>query len=88
MIPRAVAVPGLDRVGLNPWVLGFSLVASLAAAVVFSTVACVGIARDAHSGALVAQRRTTMTRRAPVAPPRDWWRPRSRWRSCSSSAPA
>ena len=36
MIPQAVAVPGLDRVGLNPWVLAFSLAASLAAAVVFS----------------------------------------------------
>ena len=64
MIPQAVAVPGLDRVGLNPWVLGFSLVASLAAAVAFSTVACMGIARDAHGGALVAQRRTTMSGRA------------------------
>lgn len=64
MMPRAVDVPGLDRVGLNLWVLGFSVVASLVAAAVASGVACVGLVRDADRASLVGQRRTTMSRGA------------------------
>jgi putative ABC transport system permease protein len=61
MIPDAVSVPGLDVVGLNPWVLGFSLAATLGAAVISSAVACVGLTRDSDRQALVGQRRTTMS---------------------------
>ena len=67
MVPRAVDVPGLDRVGLNVWVLAFSVAASLVAAVVFSGVACLGLVREADRVALVGLRRTTVgggTRRA------------------------
>ncbi len=67
MVPRAVDVPGLERVGLNVWVLAFSAAASLVAAVVFSGVACLGLVREADRTALVGQRRSTVgrgTRRA------------------------
>jgi mono/diheme cytochrome c family protein len=64
MMPRAVDVPGLDRVGLNPWVLAFSVAASLAAAAVASGVACVGLVRDADRANLTGARRTTMSRGA------------------------
>lgn len=61
LVPRAAEIPGLDRVGLNPWVLGFSLVASVAAALAFSAVACLGLTTRASGAALGGQRRTTMS---------------------------
>jgi predicted permease len=61
MIPQATPVPGLDQVGLNLWVLAFSLGASLVAALGFSAVACISLVRDGAREALVAERRTTMT---------------------------
>jgi putative ABC transport system permease protein len=61
MVPEAVAVPGLELVGLNRWVLGFSLGASLTAAVVSSAVACLGLVRDHNRRALNGQRRATMS---------------------------
>ncbi|HEX5215427.1 MAG TPA: FtsX-like permease family protein, partial [Vicinamibacterales bacterium] len=61
LIPQADAIPGLDRVGLNAWVLTFSLASSLVAALVFSTVASFGLTRDGARGALLSQRRMTMS---------------------------
>ena len=61
MLPQASDIPGLDQVGLNPWVLGFSLAASLVSALVFSAIACLGLTVGATTGALGGQRRTTMT---------------------------
>jgi putative ABC transport system permease protein len=61
MLPRATQLPGLDQVGLNPWVLGFSLAASVSAALVFGGVACLGLTRDTARGALVGERRATMS---------------------------
>jgi putative ABC transport system permease protein len=61
LVPDAVAVPGLELVGLNRWVLGFSLAASVTAAVVSSAVACLGLTRDHDRHALTGQRRATMS---------------------------
>jgi len=60
MLPPGTDVPGLDAVGLNPWVLGFSLAATIAAALVFSGVACIGVLGQRGPGALGGQHRTTM----------------------------
>jgi putative ABC transport system permease protein len=60
MVPASTRVPGLDAVGLNPWVLAFSLVASIAAALLFSAVSCMGIANGEQREALTATRRATM----------------------------
>jgi putative ABC transport system permease protein len=61
MVPRTTPIPGLDTVGINGWVLAFSLAASLTSALVFSAVACVGLTRDGARAALAAERRTTMS---------------------------
>ncbi|MGE0360313.1 MAG: ABC transporter permease [Vicinamibacterales bacterium] len=61
MLPPGTDVPGLDAVGLNPWVLGFSLAATFASALVFSGVACIGVLGPHGPGALGGQRRTTMS---------------------------
>ena len=61
LIPQAQSIPGLDRVGLNTWVLAFSLGASLIAALLFSAVASLGLTGDAARGALAGQRRVTMS---------------------------
>jgi putative ABC transport system permease protein len=61
LIPQATPIPGLDHVGLNLWVLLFSLGASIASALVFSAVACIGLTREGARGALSGQRRVTMT---------------------------
>ena len=63
MIPQAAPIPGLDRVGINGWVLAFSLAASLVSALVFSAVACIGLTRDGCRAARCRVRRVTMTRR-------------------------
>jgi predicted permease len=70
IVPQDTPIPGLDAVGLNVWVVTFSLVASLVAAIVSSGVACLGLTRQGARGALVGQRRVTMTagtRRAAAA---------------------
>jgi putative ABC transport system permease protein len=60
LLPQSAGIPGLDRVGLNPWVLGFSVTASVTSALVFGAVACVGLAHTQNAG-LTTQRRGTMT---------------------------
>jgi len=61
LIPQAEAIPGLARVGVNTWVLVFSLAASLFAALLFSALASFGLTRDGARGALIGQRRMTMS---------------------------
>ena len=61
MIPQATPIPGLDQVGLNAPVVLFSLAASLASALIFSGVACIGLTRDGARGALAGARRVSMT---------------------------
>jgi putative ABC transport system permease protein len=65
-IPNASSVPGLDRIGINPAVLLFALGAALASALMFSAIACVGLARP-NRGALAGERRRTMTPAAKLA---------------------
>jgi putative ABC transport system permease protein len=48
-------------VGINVWVLAFSLAASVVSALVFSAVACIGLTRDGARAALASERRTTMS---------------------------
>jgi putative ABC transport system permease protein len=59
LVPRATPLPGLDEVGINPLVMGFTLGASVLSALLFSSVACVGLIRNAGRDALSAERRTT-----------------------------
>ncbi len=59
LVPRSTPLPGLDDVGINPLVLGFALGASVFSALLFSSVACVGLIRNAGRDALSAERRTT-----------------------------
>jgi putative ABC transport system permease protein len=70
LVPEAARIPGLDAVGINPWVLAFSLVASVMAALLFSAVSCLSIGGGKQRDALSATRRTTSgagTRRAASA---------------------
>lgn len=60
LVPESTRIPGLDAVGLNAWVLAFSFGASIAAALLFSAVSCLSLARDDQREALTATRRTTM----------------------------
>ena len=60
LIPNASSVPGLEQVGINAGVLLFALGATVASALGFSAIACVGLSR-AKRGALAGQRRATMT---------------------------
>jgi putative ABC transport system permease protein len=64
LVPQRTAIPGLERVGLNVWVVTFSFAASLLSALVFGAVACVGLTRDGARGAPGGPRRSTMTLRA------------------------
>jgi predicted permease len=64
MVPEAVGVPGLDAVGLNPFVLAFAVGASLLSAALSSGLACVGLVRATDRTALAGQRRSTMSRGA------------------------
>ena len=59
LVPRSTPLPGLDDVGINPLVMGFALGASVVSALLFSSVACVGLIRNAGRDALSAERRTT-----------------------------
>ena len=61
LVPRTTPLPGLADAGINPLVLAFTFGASVVSALLFSTVACVGMTRTAARGALVAERRTTMS---------------------------
>jgi putative ABC transport system permease protein len=61
MVPRAARIPGLEHVGLNVTVVGFSFAASIVSALVFNGVACVGLTRDGSGSALAGVRRVTMT---------------------------
>ena len=61
LVPQATPIPGLDQVGINARVLVFSFAASIAAAVIFSAVACIALVRENSRGALAGQRRATMT---------------------------
>ena len=59
LVPRSTPLPGLDDVGMNPAVMAFALGASVLSALLFSSVACVGLIRNAGRDALSAERRTT-----------------------------
>jgi putative ABC transport system permease protein len=59
LVPRATPLPGLDDVGINPVVMGFALGASVLSAFLFSSVACVGLVRNAGRDALSPERRAT-----------------------------
>ena len=61
MIPQSIPIPGLESAGVNLTVLLFSLAISIASALVFSGVACIGLTRDDARGALAGPRRLTMT---------------------------
>lgn len=47
LVPDAVLVPGLDDVSVNPAMLLFALGASIVTALLFASVACLGITREA-----------------------------------------
>jgi putative ABC transport system permease protein len=61
MVPQTTPIPGLESVGINGWVVAFSLAASVASALAFGLTAAVGLSREGARGALVGQRRTTMS---------------------------
>ena len=61
MLPEAAQGPGLDRVGINAAVLLFSLAASVAAAMIFSAVACAGLTREGAWTPIGGDRRMTMS---------------------------
>ena len=61
MIPQTTPIPGLETVGFNAPVLLFSLAVSVASALIFSGVACIGLTRDDARGALMGVRRLSMT---------------------------
>jgi len=61
LIPQATPIPGLDQVSINGRVLLFSFIASIGAALIFSSVACVALTRESTRAALAGQRRATMT---------------------------
>jgi predicted permease len=60
LVPASARIPGLDAVGINPWVLAFSLGASITAALLFSAVSCLGLSGGERREALAATRRTTV----------------------------
>jgi predicted permease len=59
MIPNASSIPALEQVTINRGVLLFSFAAAIAAAVIFSAIACVGLFR-AGRGASSGSRRHTI----------------------------
>ena len=59
LVPQSTPLPGLDNVGINPQVTAFALGASVLSALLFSSVACVGLIRNGGRDALSAERRTT-----------------------------
>ena len=61
MIPQSTPIPGLDDVQVNAWVLGFSVLASVVSAVLFSAIAFIAVTRDGARAALVSDRRLTMS---------------------------
>ena len=61
LVPDAVLVPGLDDVSVNPAVLLFALCASIVTALLFASVACLGITRQA-AGAPRERQGTTAPR--------------------------
>jgi putative ABC transport system permease protein len=69
LVPQSTPVPGLESVGINVWVLAFSLFASVASALIFSGIACVGLElrHDAGRTVFAGDRRTTMTAAARMA---------------------
>jgi predicted permease len=64
MVPAEAQIVGLDHLRLNPIVLAFAGAASLAAAVVFSAISCLGLSVRSHADGLHTTRRSTMTRAA------------------------
>jgi putative ABC transport system permease protein len=61
LVPDAVLVPGLDDVSVNPAVLLFALCASVVTALLFASVSCLGITRQA-AGAPRERQGTTAPR--------------------------
>jgi putative ABC transport system permease protein len=61
LIPQSTPIPGLADVQINGWVLGFSLLASMLSALLFSAVAFCAVTRDGARAALVSDRRLTMS---------------------------
>ncbi|MGE5813260.1 MAG: ABC transporter permease [Acidobacteriota bacterium] len=66
LVPRTVSVVGLEQVGVNGYVLLFTLAAALVSSLVLSAVASAGIARGGRD-ALAYERRATMTPGARLA---------------------
>ena len=61
MVPETARVPGLREVGLNIPVVVFSVVASIAAALLFGAIACVSLASHEQRSALAVARGTSMS---------------------------
>lgn len=59
-LAQSTQLPGLDAVGLNGWVLAFSVTASIVSALIFSAISCLSFLYGEQREALVATRRTTM----------------------------
>ena len=64
MVPETARVPGIRDVGLNAAVVGFSVLASVTSALLFSGVACIGLANQEQRSALAVSRGTTIGGRA------------------------
>jgi putative ABC transport system permease protein len=61
LVPESAAVPGLKSVGLNVPVVVFSIGVSLLAALLFSTVSCIGLNNAQRRAALGSTRGTSMS---------------------------
>jgi predicted permease len=61
LVPQSTPIPGLGDVRLNAMVVGFSLLATLLAALASSAIAFLAVTRSAARAALVSDRRLTMS---------------------------
>ena len=59
-VPNARAIPGLEQIGVNSRVILFALGASVASALLFSAIGCIGLFRVDRSG-FAGERRRTLT---------------------------
>jgi putative ABC transport system permease protein len=64
LVPETTQVPALQQVGLNVEVVSFSLIVSLASALLFSAVSCLSLTNGENRAALAAARGTSMGARA------------------------
>ncbi|MEO8678628.1 MAG: ABC transporter permease [Vicinamibacterales bacterium] len=59
-VTQSSHIPGLEAVGLNGWVLAFSVSAAIVSAVIFGAISCLTFMHGEQRQALNATRRTTM----------------------------